>query len=146
MLKFGTKVEVNGHSAIVIDSMANPIRYRCIFEKDGAAEWFSEYEVEVQVEEVRVEEGSTWESQGGAAFPIPESTKFFPETGMSLRDYFAAKVLPSVYTDFVTDDPNCFSSPDWRVGIALDCYLIADAMLSARDFKLDKKKKGNPNE
>lgn len=134
MLKFGTKVEVNGHSAVVIDSTANPIRYRCIFEKDGETEWFSEYEVEVQVEE-----GSTWESQGGAAFPTPESTKFFPETGMSLRDYFAAKVLPSVYTDFVADDPNCFSSPDWRVGIALDCYLIADAMLSARDFKLNKK-------
>lgn len=134
MLKFGTKVEVNGHSAVVIDSMANPIRYRCIFEKDGEAEWFSEYEVEVHVEEV-----STWESKVGAAFLVPESTKFFPETGMSLRDYFAAKALPSVYTYFVADGPNCFSSPDWRVGIALDCYLIADAMLSARDFELNNK-------
>lgn len=137
MLKFGTKVEVNGHSAVVIDSMANPIRYRCIFEKDGETEWFSEYEVEV-----KVEEGSTWESKGGAAFPIPESTKFFPETGMNLRDYFAAKALPAVYTDFVTDDPNCFSAPDWRVGIALDCYLIADAMLSARDFEFNNKHHG----
>lgn len=134
MLKFGTKVEVNGHSAVVIDSMANPIRYRCIFEKDGAAEWFSEYEVEVQVEE-----GSTWESQGGAAFPIPESTKFFPETGMSLRDYFAAKALPAVCAGLVTDYPNRFSLPDWRVDAASYCYLIADAMLSARDFKLNKK-------
>ena len=121
MLKFGTKVKVNGHAAVVIDSMANPIRYRCILEKDGAAEWFSEYEIEVQVEE-----GSTWESQGGAAFPIPESTKFFPETGMSLRVYFAAKV-------------DGFPSPDWRVDVASECYLMANAMLSARDFELDKR-------
>lgn len=130
MLKFGTKVEVNGHSAVVIDSMANPIRYRCIFEKDGETEWFSEYEVEVQVEE-----GSTWESKGGAAFPIPESTKFFPETGMSLRDYFAARVLPAIYTDVITSlTKSGFPSDDWQVGVAIDCYKMADAMLTARDI------------
>lgn len=130
MLKFGTKVEVNGHPAVVIDSMANPIRYRCIFEKDGKTEWFSEYEVEVQVEE-----GSTWESKGGAAFPIPESTKFFPETGMSLRDYFAARVLPAIYTDVITSlTKSGFPSDDWRVGVAIDCYKMADAMLTARDI------------
>lgn len=130
MLKFGTKVEVNGHSAVVIDSMANPIRYRCIFEKDGETEWFSEYEVEVQVKE-----GSTWESKGGAAFPIPESTKFFPETGMSLRDYFAARVLPAIYTDVITSlTKSGFPSDDWQVGIAIDCYKMADAMLTARDI------------
>ena len=130
MLKFGTKVEVNGHPAVVIDSMANPIRYCCIFEKDGETEWFSEYEVEVQVEE-----GSTWESKGGAAFPIPESTKFFPETGMSLRDYFAARVLPAIYTDVITSlTKSGFPSDDWRVGVAIDCYKMADAMLTARDI------------
>ena len=130
MLKFGTKVEVNGHPAVVIDSMANPIRYRCIFEKDGETEWLSEYEVEVQVEE-----GSTWESKGGAAFPIPESTKFFPETGMSLRDYFAARVLPAIYTDVITSlTKSGFPSDDWRVGVAIDCYKMADAMLTARDI------------
>lgn len=130
MLKFGTKVEVNGHPAVVIDSMANPIRYRCIFEKDGETEWFSEYEVEVQVEE-----GSTWESKGGAAFPIPESTKFFPETGMSLRDYFAARVLPAIYTDVITSlTKSGFPSDDWQVGVAIDCYKMADAMLTARDI------------
>lgn len=130
MLKFGTKVEVNGHPAVVIDSMANPIRYRCIFEKDGETEWFSEYEVEVQVEE-----GSTWEYKGGAAFPIPESTKFFPETGMSLRDYFAARVLPAIYTDVITSlTKSGFPSDDWGVGVAIDCYKMADAMLTARDI------------
>lgn len=130
MLKFGTKVEVNGHSAVVIDSMANPIRYRCIFEKDGETEWFSEYEVEIQVKE-----GSTWESKGGAAFPIPESTKFFPETGMSLRDYFAARVLPAIYTDVITSlTKSGFPSDDWQVGVAIDCYKMADAMLTARDI------------
>lgn len=134
MLKFGTKVEVNGHSAVVIDSMANPIRYRCIFEKDGEAEWFSEYEVEVHVEEV-----STWESKVGAAFLVPESTKFFPETGMSLRDYFAAKALPAVCAGLVTDYTDKFSLPAWRADAASYCYLIADAMLSARDFELNNK-------
>lgn len=130
MLKFGTKVEVNGHSAIVIESMTNPIRYSCLLEGEAKTKWFYDYEVESITEEK-----SVWEDKGGAAFPIPESTKFFPETGMSLRDYFAARVLPAIYTDVIASlTKSGFPSDDWKVGVAIDCYRMADAMLTARDI------------
>jgi hypothetical protein len=48
--------------------------------------------------------------------------------GMLLRDYFAAKAMPVVLH-------NCDSFPDenWRMGVALDAYAMADAMLKARE-------------
>lgn len=53
--------------------------------------------------------------------------------GMTLRDYFAAKVLPAVYAEAVRE-MNISGYPDehWRIGIALDAYAMADAMLGAR--------------
>lgn len=68
---------------------------------------------------------------GGTAFPVIETdpncgtrTWF----GMSLRDYFAAKALPEVIRLFAATEPdwNCKS---W----ATESYVIADAMLEARD-------------
>lgn len=130
MLKFGAKVKVNGHTAIVLESRANPMRYSCLLEGEAEAKWFYEYEVEPITEEK-----SVWENKGGAAFPIPDSGRFFPETGMSLRDYFAARVLPAIYTDVITSlTKSGFPSEDWQVGVAIDCYKMADAMLTARDI------------
>jgi hypothetical protein len=79
---------------------------------------------------------------GGPAFPA----HFYDgrSTGMTLRDYFAAKVLPELYADYAREvredggqvdvgDPN-----DPGVSselIALECYAIADAMLIAREQK-----------
>jgi hypothetical protein len=70
----------------------------------------------------------------GQAFPHC----FGPETfgdcvGMTLRDYFAAKVLPAIYTDAMRDENTVASGPEWRYGIALDAYRMADAMLKARE-------------
>ena len=47
--------------------------------------------------------------------------------GMSLRDYFAAKAMVVVLAQ-------CTEPPDhtWRVGVAMDAYKMADAMLAAR--------------
>ena len=44
--------------------------------------------------------------------------------GMSLRDYFAASVLPEVYSNAKTDES--------LRQIADQCYSVADAMLEAR--------------
>ena len=50
--------------------------------------------------------------------------------GMTLRDYFAAKAMQVDYELAKT-----YSDPDWRIGIALDAYKMADAMLKARSMK-----------
>ena len=47
---------------------------------------------------------------------------------IDLRDYFAAKAMEVDYTLAKN-----FTDPDWRYGIALDAYKMADAMLKARE-------------
>jgi len=78
----------------------------------------------------------------GPAFPTPcltrdgdhFSTEF--ESGMTLRDYFAAQALPSVFaraasiTDGKRDKPEV---AEWTAGIATVAYALADAMLAARE-------------
>ena len=49
------------------------------------------------------------------------------EDGMTLRDYFAAKALN------VELDGNPCLNEEWRDDVARKCYLMADAMLKARD-------------
>jgi hypothetical protein len=71
---------------------------------------------------------------GGPAFPIGSGDMRDP-TGATLRDYFAAKVMPAIYKDF-WDDVRCdrYSgvAEDWQIGLAIDAYSMADAMLEAR--------------
>ena len=70
---------------------------------------------------------------GGLAFPC--DSKRYESEGMTLRDYFAAKVMPAIYKDF-WDDVRCdrYScvTEDWQMGLAIDAYSMADAMLEAR--------------
>jgi len=49
-------------------------------------------------------------------------------TGMTLRDYFAAKAMQSSLT-IIREFPD----EHWRMGVALDAYATADAMLKARE-------------
>jgi hypothetical protein len=88
---------------------------------------------------------------GGPAFPtknykavVPVATGY--AEGMTLRDYFAAKVLPSLYLDYVNEQRmegeriKIGSPHDPGVSaecLALECYAIADAMLAARNYKDD---------
>ena len=53
------------------------------------------------------------------------------ETGMTLRDYFAAKALPSAIIDW--SSTGGIEDPEIVEVIARDCYLMADAMLKARE-------------
>jgi vacuolar-type H+-ATPase catalytic subunit A/Vma1 len=70
----------------------------------------------------------TERNTGGPAFPINanESADRCIYTGMTLRDYFAAKAMQGLLTS------TRISKPDW---IANDSYEMADAMLKAREKK-----------
>lgn len=67
---------------------------------------------------------------GGPAFPLAESEKLHAESGMTLRDYFAAAALSGL-----------LSGPCSKTGVPMtewfDCpqhaYALADAMIAARN-------------
>ena len=63
-------------------------------------------------------------NDGGPVFPCEIGTT---SKGMTLRDYLAAKAMEVDYTLAKN-----YTDPDWRYGIALDAYKMADAMLKAR--------------
>jgi len=65
------------------------------------------------------------------AFPVGISDREngFIGEGMTLRDYFAAKALPVIYTEFTNDDESYANFDE----IAEDAYRLADAMLKAKD-------------
>ena len=67
---------------------------------------------------------------GGPAFPCVNHYGH-KLTGMELRDYFAAKALPIVITDWLQSG-DIFADPEIPEVIARDCYIVADAMLKAR--------------
>lgn len=54
-------------------------------------------------------------------------------------DEFAMAALPAILSTY-----SDFSHPDWRVGVALDAYSMAQAMLTARAILLTSK--GNTND
>lgn len=81
---------------------------------------------------------------GGPAFPVStaeasEGHQDGPNTwqfpGMTLRDYFAAKAMPSCYAEYCAYANSHGYSEDWKMGVALDSYAMADAMLKARESK-----------
>jgi hypothetical protein len=70
---------------------------------------------------------------GGPAFP--HSRLGSDTDGMTMREYFAAKVLPAIYQDAMTEarqGSGLLRLEDWRVGLAQDAYAMADAMMKAR--------------
>ena len=74
---------------------------------------------------------------GGPAFPIVGH--FYGDKlggqlfhGMTLRDYFAAEVLPAVYKDYLEGARLEGWADGWRDGLAGEAYEMADAMLKAR--------------
>lgn len=67
------------------------------------------------------------------AFPsgVPHAgNTWASDMGMTLRDYFAAKAMPALMTDYWNSDT--FSDPTWT-SVAKDAYLLADAMMKARE-------------
>ena len=72
---------------------------------------------------------------GGPAFPIVVGDQM--TQGMSLRDYFAAKAMQSIYAANVewepTGTPMDEESLQVLADVAKDAYALADAMLKARE-------------
>ena len=66
----------------------------------------------------------TNKDNGGPAFPSENPIEFV--TGMSLRDYFAAKALCGLCADGATSGTKA-------VDIAEECYMLADFMLRERN-------------
>jgi hypothetical protein len=58
-------------------------------------------------------------TDGGAAFPVAHS--YLIQSGMSLRDYFAGKAMQAL------------AQGNYFDATARQAYMIADAMLKARD-------------
>lgn len=67
---------------------------------------------------------------GGPAFPRDHAHD--GHNGMSLRDYFAAKAMPSAYASYCQYALANGWHEDWAYGVAQDAYRMADAMLKAR--------------
>ena len=60
------------------------------------------------------------------AFPVLERGY----SGLELRDYFAAQAIGPLLQQIET-----YPDENWRMGIAIDAYAMADAMLAARERK-----------
>jgi hypothetical protein len=71
----------------------------------------------------------------GPAFPINanESADRCIYTGMTLRDYMATKAMQSLMQNFLANDLDLKDPMGWMDGLAGDAYLMADAMLKARE-------------
>ena len=74
-------------------------------------------------------------TDGGAAFPVAHS--YLIQSGMSLRDYFAGKAMQvilgnyDIATSFEDEEVN--DPEGMPTLIAIDAYVMADAMLKARE-------------
>jgi hypothetical protein len=88
----------------------------------------------------------TYKNNGGPAFPVPPETfaaEFHSHApGMSLRDYFAAKAMQSIFAgDGATMVANCDGryngETNWADVVALNAYEMADAMLKEREKNND---------
>lgn len=69
---------------------------------------------------------------GGPAFPMPASEWNGADSGMTLRDYFAKEALGLCYAQYLNYAEAEGFQEDWRTGVAIDAYMMADAMLKAR--------------
>ena len=72
---------------------------------------------------------------GGPAFPNDAAALRKEQEGMTLRDYFAAKALPAAYADYCESARKIGFDEGWKMGVALDAYDMADAMLKAKEQK-----------
>ena len=73
---------------------------------------------------------------GGPAFPSFDINSGAVRTGMTLRDYFAAKAMQGIlpqYQNVFDDETGGDDDPSFPELLAKDAYTMADAMLKARE-------------
>lgn len=69
---------------------------------------------------------------GGPAFPVNDDMRTV--YGMTLRDWFAGQVIANTYLRYANEaDVKGWHNDRWREGIAVEAYMIADAMIAARE-------------
>lgn len=85
------------------------------------------------------------ELDGGPAFPCERMhteqgrdekwrDRWIPEGGMSLRDYFAAHAIHASWSEAVSPQvSNGIVTPEEAAFLATNCYVLADALLKARE-------------
>ncbi len=74
------------------------------------------------------------EKTGGAAFPNEAYGNARPHTGMTLRDYFAAKAMQVLMAETNGEGDDNPGAPRWEShNVAELAYEHADAMLEERD-------------
>jgi hypothetical protein len=64
-----------------------------------------------------------------------KETQMAIQLPVSLRDYFAAKAMQSIMAPFLEMNNDLLDPRGWMDGLAGDAYLMADAMLRAREAK-----------
>lgn len=69
---------------------------------------------------------------GGSAFPVNESHHCNPDGGMTLRDYFAAKIVCSLISVGANGQTFGVGHPNVNANFAMAAYSISDAMLAER--------------
>ena len=75
----------------------------------------------------------TKEKNGGSAFPCDRDSAYWERSGMTLRDYFAAKAMQALIGCVCerTGDSNLIIDNDGHVSLHVRAYEHADAMLAA---------------
>ena len=54
-------------------------------------------------------------------------------SAITLRDYFAAKAMQSLISNFLNKELDKVDPYGWMDGLAMDSYSMADAMLKVRE-------------
>ena len=67
---------------------------------------------------------------GGPAFPRPGD--FNPQSGMTLRQYYAAEAMKPLIQNFLAKGLH-LDQDDWMAGLAGDAFRMADEMLEAEE-------------
>jgi hypothetical protein len=74
---------------------------------------------------------------GGPAFPVPaelcQDLTVYEQRGITVRDYFAAKAMQTYIADQALIDLYCYLEKDPKHEVAVTAYMMADAMLKARE-------------
>jgi hypothetical protein len=68
---------------------------------------------------------------GGPAFPSAYGSTNGND-GLTMRDYFAAQAMVQAYSAWMAESRSVNMS---SFNMAVECYIIADAMLKAREIK-----------
>lgn len=76
---------------------------------------------------------------GGPAFPRTGADGHTsPQSGMTLRDYFAAKAMQAIISSALNEQTKTgynINNPHFLECLSLDAYAHADAMLKVREAK-----------